>query len=292
MSIASYIKDDLTIRLTTGQELPSQLTLDSLAELYHVSFTPVRTAVAELVQEGLLEKGPNRRLVVKAVRASNSPSLPVSLPPPPRDPFDVVADDLVRLSLEGKPVYLREEATAEKYGVSRSMIRNVLHRLAGEGILDHIPRRGWRLKPFRQADLQAYIEVRHSLEITALELAFPRLSLARLQQILGLNPLLAPDAEKLRIDESLHDYFIETSGNTYIREFFQRHGRYFQLLFQWEDHDRRAAEETIHQHREILTALLDHDVVRAKQALSHHILNNHPILNPPRQPSFETTETA
>lgn len=284
MSIANYIKDDLTVRLTTGQELPSQLTLDSLAEHYQVSFTPVRAAVAELVQEGLLEKGPNRRLVVKAVRTVDASSSPVLLPEPPKDPYDLVADDLIRLSLEEKPIYLREEATAEKYGVSRSMIRNVLHRLAGEGILDHIPRRGWRLRPFRQVDLQAYIEVRHSLEMTALDLAYSRLNPSRLQQILDLNPhpLSVGEDELLRVDESLHDYFIDTSGNSYIREFFERHGRYYQLLFQWEDHDRRAAEETIHQHREILTALLGRDLAVARKALSHHILNNHPILNPSR----------
>jgi len=292
MSIASYIKDDLTIRLKTGQELPSQLTLDSLAEMYQVSFTPVRTAVAELIEAGLLTKGPNRRLVAAQAISLNeeSPEPSISLPELPPDPFDVIADDLIRLSLEGKPVYLREEATAEKYGYSRSMIRNVLHRLAGEGILDHIPRRGWRLRPFRQCDLQSYIEVRVSLEITALELAFPRLETRKLQQILQWNAFPAPDVETLKINESLHDYLIETSGNAYVKEFFQRHGRYYQLLFQWEDHDRAAAMETIRQHREILSALLTGDLPRAKKALSHHILNNHPILNPERTAGRKLTE--
>lgn len=280
MPISDYIKDDLSIRLKTGRKLPSQLTLDSLAEMYQVSFTPVRTAIAELIHEGLLSKGPNRRLIASMpVETSDFRGAAEELPEPPRDPFDAIAADLIQLSLEGKPVYLREEATAERYQISRSMIRNILHRLAGEGILDHIPRRGWRLRPFRQVDLQSYVEVRESLELTALSLSLPKLDPVKLKYILDLNTFPSPGVATSKIDESLHDYLIETSGNPYIKEFFERQGRYYRLLFQWEDHNDAAAVETIRQHREILTALLDQKWVAAKNALSHHILKNHPILN-------------
>ena len=68
MSIATYIKDDLAAQLKAGRQLPVQLTLDSLAGLYNVSLTPVRTAVAELIHEGLLEKGANHRLTTTAPR--------------------------------------------------------------------------------------------------------------------------------------------------------------------------------------------------------------------------------
>lgn len=280
MSIASYIKDDLAAQLLSGRELPVELTFDSLAEHYNVSYTPVRTAVAELIDEGLLEKGPNRRL-----RASASPTaLEVSRrtqkqPEPPSDPYEVIASDLVQLSFRGDPVYLREEATADKYDISRSAIRNILHRLAGEGMLDHIPRRGWRLRPFRQDDLRAFIEVREVLELKALDLARRKLDAEVLTRILNANSL--PESAEVRphVDESLHDYLIAAAGNAYIRDFFERQGRYHRLLFQWEDHDRAAAIETIRQHREILTALLMKNWSAARKELSHHILNNHPILS-------------
>jgi DNA-binding GntR family transcriptional regulator len=282
MSIAAYIKDDLAARLQSGQELPVQLTLDSLAKHYQVSFTPVRTAVAELINEGLLEKGPNLRL-----RASTPPRTGKrkrrrpKLPEPPRDPFDAIANDLVQLSMRGEPVYLREEATAEKYDISRSGVRNILHRLAGEGMLDHIPRRGWRLRPFRQDDLQAYIEVREVLELKALELARPKLDADALQRMLDSNT--PPDSlgDRPRADESLHEYLITTAGNVYISDFFERQGRsrYYRLLFEWADHSRAIAIETARQHREILTALLKKKWPAARKALSHHILTNHPILS-------------
>lgn len=280
MLIANFIRDDLAARLKSGRELPVQLTLDSLAEHYNVSFTPVRTAVAELIDEGLLEKGPNRRLAISSSpdagkRARGAPKLPER----PRDPFELIASDLVQLSFQGEPVYLREEATAEKYDISRSAIRNILHRLAGEGMLDHIPRRGWRLQPFRQDDLQAFIEVREVLELKALDLARPKLVTDELQRMLDANkPPASPD-DSPRIDESFHEYLVATAGNAYIKDFFARQGRYYRLLFKWEDRDRAIAIETIRQHREILTALLEKNWPVARRALSHHILNNHPILS-------------
>ncbi len=279
MSIASYIRDDLAARLKSGRDLSTQLTLDSLAEYYDVSFTPVRTAVSELIDEGLLEKGPNRRLTASVPSdKQNSRKRKQRPPTPPSDPFETISRDLVHLSLKGEPVYLREEATAEKYDISRSAIRNILHRLAGEGMLDHIPRRGWKLRPFRQDDLQAFVEVREVLELKALSLAQPKLVAADLQRMLDANVVDESGTVAPTIDESLHNYIIEAAGNVYIRDFFERQGRFYRLLFEWEDHDQDTAVETVRQHREVLTALLEEDWPTAHRALSHHILDHHPIL--------------
>jgi DNA-binding GntR family transcriptional regulator len=146
-----------------------------------------------------------------------------------------------------------------------------------------MPRRGWRLRPFRQDDLRAFIEVREVLELKALELASPKLDDSELQRILDSNSpssLAAKSAtgKPLIVDESLHEYLISTADNAYIRDFFDRQGRYYRLLFQWEDHDRSVAIETMRQHREVLTALLEKNWSAARKALSHHIRDNHPIL--------------
>lgn len=278
--ITAYIKDDLAARLRSGQELPASLTIDGLSEHYNVSFSPVRAAIAELIDEGLVVKGPNRRLIAvpqgkRAVRSAKTVK-PPELPP---DQFTIISSDLVKLSLKGEAVFLREEATAEKYGMSRSAIRSILHRLAGEGVLDHVPRRGWRLRPFRQDDLQAFICVREVLELKALELACSKLVAADLQRMLDANHLPTTASDTPQIDESLHDYFIAKAGNSYIRDFFDRQGRYYRMLFEWEDHDRATATETVRQHQAILTALLEKSWSAACKLLSHHILNNHPILS-------------
>ena len=177
-----------------------------------------------------------------------------------------------------KPSFCAKKRPQTKYGISRSAIRSILHRLAGEGVLDHVPRRGWRLRPFRQDDLQAFIEVREVLELKALDLARSKLVAVDLQRMLDANRLPTSSGDVPQIDETMHEYFVAKAGNSYIRDFFERQGRYYRLLFEWEDHEPEVAVETIRQHREILTALLEKDWSSARRALSHHILENHPIL--------------
>ena len=167
MTFAEYIKEDFRAPRGAGHELPAPLTLAALANLYQVSFTPVRAAVAELIDEGLLKRGPDRRLIRLKSRPSGRCRKPPAPPAPPRDVGEIIASDLVQLSFQGEAVYLREEAMAEKYGISRSAIRIIFHRLAGTGLLDHLPRRGWQLRAFRPEDLQAFLAVREVLELKA-----------------------------------------------------------------------------------------------------------------------------
>ena len=93
------------------------------------------------------------------------------------------------------------------------------------------------------------------------------------------NTIPASEDDSPTVDDSLHAYIIQKSGNAYIKEFFDRHSPYYAILFDWEDQDRETAVETIRQHRAILNALLKKDWRAARKALSHHIRWNHPVLS-------------
>ena len=157
-------------------------------------------------------------------------------------------------------------------------MRQILNWLAGVGLVEHLPRRGWRVRPFRQEELVAYIEVREVLEPKALDLAWPRLVDEDLKTIYDGNMVPTGADQQPIVDDSLHAYIVGKAGNRYIRDFFQRHGRYFETLFEWEGTDRDAAIETVHQHRAILGALLARDREAAREALVAHVRFSHPIL--------------
>jgi DNA-binding GntR family transcriptional regulator len=275
MSIATFIKQDLIAGIRSGKIGPERLTLDALSKRYSVSATPVRVAVRELIEEKYLKKGDNGRL---AIHFESPVSSVATLPEEPTNWGQVIATDLVQLSVEGVPVLLREETTAEKYGISRSSIRQIFHRLAGRGILEHLPRRGWQLRPFRQADLDSYIDMRVTLELKAMELAWPRLVDEELHAILDRNRLPTNPNDQPHSDNSLHAYLVEKSRNSYIADFFDRHGKYYDALFEWENLDRDAQVQEVRHHREILEALLRRDRPTAERALVNHIRNNHPVL--------------
>ncbi len=270
-TITTFIKHDLKARLGTGAGLPDKLTLTALSEHYRVSLTPVRLAVRELVEERVLLKQPNGRMAVNPGAVSETS--PIDFPAPAQDIEAPLTAEIIRLSLRGETEYLREETTAERYGVGRTVLRQVLNRLAGEGLIEHLPRRGWRVRPFDEAEMAAYLQVREGLELKALDLARPHLILADLRRMLKGNRRSAG-----RLDNDVHRYLVEKAGNRYIREFFERHGVYYTTLFDYAAPETNVVRTMARQHRVILRALLARNWKAARRALAHHIRSQQPIV--------------
>ena len=282
MKLTNYIKEDLRTRILAGNGLPQSLSLAGLAAFYRVSPMPVRRAVAVLIDEDLLAKGEGGRLAVnpaklgsgRAAGGGAAPSVGVA---PPTDWAKQISDEVIRRSLRGESAHLKLEATATRLGIGRTLVHGIFQRLAGAGLLEHAPRRGWSIRPFRQADLGAYLDVREKLEVHALELARPHLVAADLRELIELNRPGA-GARPRRLDNSLHQYWVARSQNRYIRDFFERNGPYFAALLDYAVIGEPLLSELMAQHREILEALLRHRLEQARRALSHDILRLGPIL--------------
>jgi DNA-binding GntR family transcriptional regulator len=270
MTISAFIRQDLLARL---HELGAaeHLTLQGLARHYGVSTRPVRAALDELIRAGVIEKQANGRLVVP-LKSANDQAPPASLPHPvpPRNWEKIISDDVIHRSATGRADYLREEATAARFGVGRTVIRAIFNRLAGKGILEYLPRRGWRVRPFQEEQFDAYLQAREALELKALELARPRLERADLERLLTVNAPVPPGQPPL-FDDSLHAYWIERSGNFYIQEFIERHGSYYTTLFDFTWLPDALLAASAQQHRDILEALLARRWRRGSEALATHI---------------------
>lgn len=288
MSLTDHIADDLRRRLAAAGQ-PIDLRLAALAQAYQVSTQPVRLALARLRREGLLESPGRPPARTARSDTTASPSARIKKSPRPLPPGDPTKRDLharlsafaVRLSLRGEETFLREESTAGHFGVSRAIARDALQRLHAEGVVEHVPRRGWRVRPFSRQDMADFLQVREVLEVRALTLAWPRLDRADLETFYRRN-----DPRAAKPDNRLHDYWIERSENRYLRRFFAQHAPFFSALFKWEDHDPAAARQSCEQHRIILRAILDNDRPTAVAALIAHIHGNHPVLSSwPDQPA-------
>jgi DNA-binding GntR family transcriptional regulator len=282
MKLSEFIAGDVAARLAAGGAgLPPRLTLESLAAHYGVSPMPVRTAVGRLVEQGVLVKEGNGRLSVGNPAAAAGPAVPGRAPaPPPANAADreaEIAADVLRISLGGCETFLREEAAADRYGMGRTVVRHVFGRLAGRGILEHVPRRGWLVRPFRGEDMRAFLEIRETLELKALDLARDRLVPEELRRMLAGNRPGGADGAP-RLDNDLHRYLIEKAGNRYLADFFDRHGSYYAALFDYAALGASVVAEMSAQHRRILRALLARDWPAARRALSQHIRAQEPVL--------------
>ena len=280
-TISQYIERDLAGRIGTNQDLPTQLTLHSLSRHYGVSPTPVREAIRRLLADGVLVRQGNGRLDVNRAGRGFGGGVchgDAGEQKPPRRALDLASDleaEVVRKSLRGEGDYLREEATAERYGVGRTAIRQAFLQLAGRGLIVHVPRCGWRVRTFDEADMAAYLEVREVLENKALSLARPHLIDADLRRILAGN---ASRKGGPRLDNSLHRYLVEKSGNDYLRDFFNRHGAYYTSLLDFAAPETHVVAAMARQHRKILRALLAQDWPQARRELARHIRAQRPIV--------------
>jgi len=280
MKLNTYIKDDLQYRIQTDQDIPLPLTLANLSKHYDVSFTPVRAAIEELIQSGLIHKNEhNRRLEINAKKVGTGTIChEVRCPLTPEGWDRVLIEEVMLASLGRDSTYLREEALAQKYEVGRSVIRQTFSRFAGAGLIEHVPRCGWLVHPLRVEDVQAYLDVRETLELKALDLAQPYLKQEDLERMLAINRT-AQKQGTLPLNNHLHDYLIDKSGNRYIRDFFrQQVPTYYSALFNYAAPETSVVKEMAAQHCQILGHLVRHNWSQARQALTKHIRSQTRVL--------------
>lgn len=271
MTIAERIKNDLLRLLAEGGELPFKLSLSAIAKHFGVSPMPVRTAVQTLVDEGVLEKGAKGRLTVNADALPLLDELPEAAPALGQQTVaGQIEAEIVRRALTQDEHYLRESATAEQYGVGRTVVRRIFSELAGRSLLKHVPRCGWQVRPYREKDMTDYLHLRELLEREALNQAFPRLDPSKLKRMRDDNQH-SGIGRPASLNNDMHAYWIDLCDNRYIRSFFEREGRYYGTIFDYAGLAPSIIDKMVDQHHAVLDALLDRDLPKALDALSQHI---------------------
>ena len=272
-NVTDTIKQDLAEQLQTRPDLPFKLTLGSIAKHYNVSLTPIRQVVEELVEQQLLNRKPNGRLERTTIPDEQSAPVvkkadkPINLN---SDLDQLLTDYIVELSLKNHEEYLREEATAKKYNTGRTVMRQVLSRLAGVGLIEHVPRCGWKVRTFREKDMLDYLQTRELLELQAMKLARPKFVKSELQRLLDGN-ITGNHEQDAELDNDLHAYWISRCGNWYIQDFFSRHGAFFTALFDFAALGEDIKAEMAQEHRDILECLIEENWEGAEKALVKHI---------------------
>ena len=82
---------------------------------------------------------------------------------------------------------INEKDFTEKFAVSKTPVREALVRLCSEGILENLPRYGYRLIPVTQNEIQEIIEYRKIVEIEALRLSYHFIGPVEIDQLRALD---------------------------------------------------------------------------------------------------------
>lgn len=82
---------------------------------------------------------------------------------------------------------LNEKMLIEKYSASKTTIREALVKLCSQGVLKSIPRCGYQLEMIYPAQIRELVAFRKTIELAALEAAFPHIGPEECAQLTKLN---------------------------------------------------------------------------------------------------------
>lgn len=195
---------------------------------------------------------------------------------------DVVFHTLRNAILTGKlkpGERLMEIHLAETLGVSRTPVREAIHKLELEGLVVMIPRRGAQVAQISQKALKDVLEVRRALDTLCAELACIRINddeknLLKKACLDFENATKSKDATIIaKADVAFHDIIIKATGNeklvTLINNISEQIYRYrFEYI-----KDESLHLRLINEHKTLVNAILAGDVDAARNAARVHIDN-------------------
>ena len=116
---------------------------------------------------------------------------------------------------------LGEVPLATEYGINRSWIRQVFHKLESETLVVRVPNRGTFVKSITSEDLQNIFQMREALEGMAAKLAARNRKDEELDQMISSFTKYSKDSidnlpEKLILGEQFHQFILKSSGNSMI----------------------------------------------------------------------------
>ncbi len=129
-----------------------------------------------------------------------------------------------------------EPELAERYGISRTPIREAFRQLESEGYLRVIPRRGAVVSEFTQKDVEEFYAIKSILEGYAARQACLKLSEKEIDKLQQNNRRLSELAEQndfktfFKVHNDFHEMFIKAADNEKLRELISSVVTRFQRL--------------------------------------------------------------
>jgi DNA-binding GntR family transcriptional regulator len=171
---------------------------------------------------------------------------------------------------------LRAEALAQRYGTSRTPVREALLQLEAQGLVEVEPNRGAVVRAFDRADLLDLYEVRALLEPAAAAKAARRIDaqdIARLQANCEAAQSAGDDADaQIALNEEFHRIIGDAAGSPRLQVAMRAVAgipRSFRQVF-WHSEEQRA--ESLLCHRRLVTAFRARDEKLAEAVMRMHIL--------------------
>jgi len=173
---------------------------------------------------------------------------------------------------------LNERELAEKLGISRTPLREVLQRLHYAGLVDWEPNKGIFVAPIDYLRIREIFEVRVALERTAVSLATARATSEQLDELEAILRQCYAATETddyghfIALDAAFHAKIRDIADNSYLSTLMDNaHNVALRFWYVY----RKALSQTYRDTKnlkDVLDAMRDRDAARAAAAISAHVV--------------------
>ncbi len=167
---------------------------------------------------------------------------------------------------------------AEVLGVSRTPVRDALHRLECYGLVERRHPGGWKVAGFLTKDVEEVFELRRALEPLGLRGLSKTWDEATVQELTsffdGFPDQLPRDLypEYLARDHDFHSRLMECSGNHRAINFYTSLGHHTDRVRHYLSYGYEGrVDDSLSEHREVCRAIDAHDLEGATELLLHHL---------------------
>ena len=191
--------------------------------------------------------------------------------------YKTIEAAIVRCEL-GPGALLGDRQLAEALGVSRTPVRDALHRLEPSGLVERRGRAGWAVSAFALRDVHELFDLRLILEPLGLE----RLSENWEEATVGeLSRFFADFPERmpkdlmphyLYTDRRFHRRIVGCTGNGRIVRFYEVVEKQIDRIRHYVSYNYEGrVEDSLAEHREICASIAARDLSAATEALVRHL---------------------
>lgn len=170
---------------------------------------------------------------------------------------------------------LPEDAIGERLGVSRTLVREALGRLAIEGLVEQKPNRGASVAYPTLEEARDVFDVRRGLERMVAQSLAGRLSRAQAAELeahvrLEEAALGKDGPESIRLAGEFHIKLAEMTGNALLLRYVQEVSSRCSLILAIYGRP-HSSECAVSEHRQLIAALVAGDAARAAELMDHHL---------------------
>ncbi|MGM0876176.1 MAG: GntR family transcriptional regulator [Bacillota bacterium] len=177
--------------------------------------------------------------------------------------YQTLKNSIITLELHPEE-RLNDKELAEKFGISRTPVREALKRLEDEGLVESLPGSSTRVAPIKLEEAKHAFTVVAALHALATRLACPLLKETDIEELEFSNKTFRLSIEKgdvikaIETDEAFHKVFLDVAGNPEIVFALDRSVPKIKRL-EISQFTTRKGLHSVEQHNQIISACKNRD---------------------------------